>query len=145
MTAVTWMTPALDVLVLTLLGGLLWRLRRDPAVAWQAHEVRLRELFERLRVLAAQSEGVARDLDGALGTHEERLRALLRDAAAVRPASDDHGRTSTSDHLVARVQRFAANAMPIEEIARRVDMPTAEVRVLIGLRRERASRARDQA
>jgi hypothetical protein len=34
---------------------------------------------------------------------------------------------------VARVRRLAAEALPLEEIARRVDMPTAEVRVLVGL------------
>lgn len=129
----TWIMPALDASAITLLGALLWRLRRDPAAAWHAHEARLRELFESLRVLAAQSEGVARDLDGALGAHERRLRALLTDATEavhriVEPARDD---------VVARVRSLAAAATPIEEIARRVDMPIAEVRVLVGIHAER--------
>jgi hypothetical protein len=129
-----WMMPALDCIAIAMLGAVLWRLRRDPAADWDAREQRLGEVFERLRVLAAQSEGIARDLDGTLDAHQERLRALLdeataavgRVAAATTPARDE-------DAAIERVRRLASAAMPIEEIARRVDMPAAEVRVLVGL------------
>ncbi len=130
----TWMMPALDAIAIAMLGAVLWRLRRDPVAAWDGREQRLGEVFERLRVLVAQSEGIARDLDGTLGVHQERLRALLdeatatvgRAAAAMTPARDE-------DTAIERVRRLASAAMPIEEIARRVDMPAAEIRVLVGL------------
>jgi hypothetical protein len=146
----------LDAVAITLLAALLWRLRRDPTAAWQAHEERLRQLFESLRLLAAQSEGVARDLDGALGAHEERLRTLLADArrsaapaaraaevvtrpaeTASAPPTRDADVPSARDDLLARVWELASAATPIDEIARRVDMPAAEVRVLVGLGPER--------
>ncbi|MBI3768950.1 MAG: hypothetical protein HY271_10715 [Deltaproteobacteria bacterium] len=130
----TWITPALDMLAIVMLGAVLWHLRRDPAATWDAREQRLGEIFERLRVLVAQSEGIARDLDGTLGTHQQRLRALLDEATAavgrvVAPAAS----ACADDAVIERVRTLAEAAMPIEEIARRVEMPAAEVRVLVGL------------
>src|SRR5512140_2690173 len=112
-----WMMAALDALAIVMLGALLWRLRRDPEAAWDARERRLVDVFERLRVLVAQSEGVARDLDAALGAHQQRLHALLADATAAAhaaaPAPPDAGVS------VARARRLAASGTPIDEIARR--------------------------
>lgn len=153
-----WVMPALDAVVIALLAAVLWRLRRDPAAAWDAREHRLADAFERLRMLAAQSEGVARDLDGALDAHQQRLRVLLDEAtktvgrvvAAADPRRDegpvyDDEPERDERAAIARVRRLAATAMTIEEIARRVDMPPAEVRVLVGLHGERAAAARAAA
>ncbi|HEY2388648.1 MAG TPA: hypothetical protein VGK30_16955 [Candidatus Binatia bacterium] len=138
----SWLTPVLDVAVMGMVAVLLWRLRRDPLATWQAHEQRLQSLLESFRLLAAQSEGVARDLDGALGQREERLRTLAAETAASTRAAQasapaatraDAARGPAHADVVARVRRLAAEALPLEEIARRVDMPTAEVRVLVGL------------
>jgi hypothetical protein len=133
----TWIMPALDTLAIVLLGAVLWRLRRDP-LAWDAREQRLGEIFARVRMLVAQSEGIARDLDGSLAGHQQRLRALLDEAttAVGRVAAT---RTPPYDEqaVIARVRSLAAAATPIEEIARRVEMPAAEVRVLVGLHAER--------
>jgi hypothetical protein len=131
----TWITPALDVLAIVMLGAVLWSLRRDPAATWDAREQRLGEIFEHLRVLVAQSEGIARDLDGALDTHQQSLRALLDEATAAvgrvgAPAAPACVEDAT---VIERVRALAQAAMPIEEIARRVEMPAAEVRVLVGL------------
>jgi len=136
-----WMTPLLDAAVLVMVAALLWRLRHDPVATWRAHEARLKELLESFRLLAAQSEGAARELDGALGQREERLRTLAaataastRETRATAPAKrPESARDAERADVVARVRRLAAEALPLEEIARRVDMPTAEVRVLVGL------------
>jgi hypothetical protein len=139
----TWIMPALDALAITLLAAVLWRLRRDPAAAWDAREQRLGALFEHLRVLAAQSEGVARDLDAALARRQEQLQALLEHAAAAVEHATAPTETRDGDAVMERVRSLAAAAMPIEEIARRVEMPAAEVRVLVGLHAARpAARAR---
>jgi len=138
-----WLTPLLDVAVMAMVAALLWRLRRDPIATWEARERRLQELFDGLKLLAAQSEGAARDLDGALGQREERLRTLAAETAASTRAAkvsapapakrSDAARGAAHADVIARVRRLAAEALPLEEIARRVDMPTAEVRVLVGL------------
>ena len=65
-TVVTWMGPGLDAAVLLLLAVLVWRLGRDPGAAWAEREARLRTIFDDLRALVAQSEGLARDLDERL-------------------------------------------------------------------------------
>jgi 3-oxoacyl-ACP reductase-like protein len=146
----TWIMPAADAIVVAMLAAVLWRLRRDPHAGWEERERRLEAIFARLRVLVAQSEGVARDLDGALGAHQRRLRALLDESRTAveqvaTAAADD---AAIDGDVIARVRSLAAAAMPVEEIARRVDMPAAEVRVLVGLRddrrvgRGRASRSR---
>jgi len=129
MTASTWMMAIVDAIAIAMLGAVLWRLRRDPEAGWDAREHRLGEIFDRIRVLIAQSEGIARDLDASLAAHATRLRALLDEA---RRATDD-APAAGGDDVVARVRRLAAAAVPIDEIARRVDMPAAEVRVLVAL------------
>jgi hypothetical protein len=137
----TVMIPALDAVVLIMVGALLWRLRRDPLATWQAQEQRLQEIFESLRLLAAQSEGAARELDGALSAREQRLRVLAAETtAATRSAANASREGDQRDEayadVVARVRRLAAAALPPDEIARRVEMPAAEVRVLVGLHAE---------
>jgi len=111
----TWIMPALDVIVIAMLAAVLWRLRRDPSAeqqaAWQERERRLEEIFERLRLLVAQSEGVARDLDGALGGHEERLRALLGESAP---------KTRATAAMDARPERRGAAAAAEGRAERRV-------------------------
>jgi len=81
----TWIMPALDAVVIVTLAAVSWRLRRDPHAQadWEERERRLQEIFERLHVLVAQSEGVARDLDGALDAPERCLRALVDESKAV--------------------------------------------------------------
>jgi hypothetical protein len=155
-----WVAPALDVAVVALLAAVLWQLRRDPTAAFDARERRLGEILEELRVLVAQSDGVARELDGALASREQALRALVAEmtaaraapvapprAAAARPADaftpGRHGTAAAEPPAVAatdahadvvrRVRQLAATALPVEEIARRLAMPAAEVRVLVGL------------
>jgi hypothetical protein len=144
----TWFAPALDALVIVLLAAVLWHLRRDPTAAWTVRERRLGEIFDQLRVLVAQSEGVARELDGALAARQDALQELVADMiaarttaapapgardAAARSADSAAAAAADSDDLVRRIQQLAATALPIEEIARRVEMPAAEVRVLVGL------------
>lgn len=136
-----WLTPALDGAVLVMMGFLWWRLRHDPLAIWHAHEQRLQEQVESFRLLAAQSEGVARELDATLGVREQRLRDLAHETmaaargAGARTASsrEPERREAVHGDVVERVRRMAAAALPLEEIARRVEMPAAEVRVLVGL------------
>jgi len=150
--------PALDAAVLALLGIVLWRLGHDPAARWQRHEERLRELFAGLQRFVAEADESARDLDARLERHGERLAGLVaaaervsatsrsacgpgaRDATARSDAAkaatdEDDGSAAVleGDELARRVQQLAAMATPAEEIARRLGMPPAEVRLLVGL------------
>src|SRR5205085_3804749 len=110
----TWIMPALDAVVVAMLASVVWRLRGDPHAEWDARERRLQEIFERLRVLVAQSEGVARDLDAALGAHHQRWRALVDESRAAAehapPAAATNERALDGD-VVARVRSLAAAAM----------------------------------
>jgi hypothetical protein len=133
----TWIMSALDALAVVMLGAVLWRLRRDPQAGWEERERRLGEIFQGLRVLVAQSEGIARDLDGALAAHQQRLQGVLEEATAAVARAVPAAAARDEDTTLARVRSLAAAAMPIEDIARRVDMPAAEVRVLVGLHGDR--------
>jgi hypothetical protein len=142
-------------------------LGRDPGAAWGEREARLQAIFDDLRALVAQSEGLARDLDGKLAGRESALRALLAEAhtalepvAMPRPArvevrgdapSPATSETATSavapaavDPAVsaARIEALADDGVAVEEIARRVGVATAEVRLVIGLKAARAARRR---
>jgi len=76
-----------------------------------------------------------------LAAREQRLRTLAAETAAA-----THGSASASREgdqrdeayadMVARVRRLAAAGLPLDEIAQRVEMPAAEVRVLVGLHAE---------
>jgi len=162
----TWVGPCLDVAVVGLLAAVLWRLGRDPVAAWGEREARLQTIFEELRGLVAQSEGLARDLDEKLAERERRLRALLGEAeqtliaktdasvagrtyppVATRgeraDARDESSSAAADPALIAsRIEALAATGTAVEEIARRVGVATAEVRLVIGLKAARAARQR---
>jgi hypothetical protein len=125
----TWLAATLDLVLLALLVLLVWRQGADPTAAWRAREERLQEIFTGLRALVAQAEGLARELDGKLAGHAERLRTLVT-AAEPRPASAP---AAPAHDVAARVQELAARALPVEDIARRLALPVADVRVLVGL------------
>ncbi len=170
----TWVGPVLDVAAVVLLTLVLWRLGRDPGAAWGEREARLRAIFDDLRALVAQSEGLARDLDAKLAARENRLATLLADAeraldggdrrpdptAAARVGGVELGRsvgasaTAPATAAVeppseanpaltaARIEALADAGMPVEEIARRVGVAPAEVRLVIGLKAARIARQR---
>lgn len=179
-TVMTWAGPTLDVLVVALLAALLWRLGREPGAAWGEREARLRAIFDDLRTLVAQSEGLARDFDHTLAGREERLRALLAEAqttvdtrgagagvtptarpgrsprgavrdgaAGIGPAPARHGsaRTDMSEPagVAAQIAALAAAGSSVDEIARRLGIATAEVRLVVGLQTARAARRRAEA
>jgi hypothetical protein len=166
-TMMIWVGPVLDVLAVALLTAVVWRLGRDP----EAREARLQAIFDDLRTLVAQSEGLARDLDGKLAAREERLQALLSEARAVTsaartvaaapavaarsvaPASrtasarDDALRAGELEPAAtaARIEALADAGTAIDEIARRLGVAAAEVRLVIGLKAARAARRRAAA
>ena len=148
-----WMAPGLDLVSVALLAAVLWRLGRDPGAAWGEREARLQAIFDELRALVAQSGGLARDLDAKLAQREERLQALLRTAeTAARPAP----RTAVPDASAAaadvrdddpatvarRIEALADAGTAVEEIARRLGVAPAEVRLVIGLKSARVARQR---
>jgi hypothetical protein len=134
-----WIAPALDTVLIALLALVLWRLGRDPSASWRTREQRLGEISADLRALVAQAEGLAGDLDGKLAAHHERLRAMM--VAAETTARRAVEETEPENDIVERVRTLAATAMPVEEIARRLGVPVAEVRVLVGLRAARRASA----
>jgi hypothetical protein len=171
-TMMMWVGPTLDVLAVALLTAVLWRLGGDPGAAWGERETRLRAIFDDLRTLVAQSEGLARDLDGKLAAREERLQALLSEARAVTsgssagaaaapavaarseaPASrtasarDDSLRAGEREPVAtaARIEALADAGTAVDEIARRLGVAVAEVRLVIGLKAARAARRRAMA
>jgi hypothetical protein len=140
----TFAPPLLDAAVIVLLAAVLVRLRRDPSEAWAGYEARLRELQENLRLLVAQAEGEAHELDRRLAAHAERLRHVSEAAPpppAAAPAAQRAAGTSLPDH----VRRLVAAGLPIGEIARRLSMPVAEARILAGLSVGGATHARQTA
>lgn len=156
-----WVGPALDVMAVALLAAVLWRLGREPGAAWSEREARLQAIFDDLRTLVAQSEGLARDLDGKLAGREERLRALLAEAQATvggrveqshgpaeRPtrievrADDEPARPTDITETARQIESLAEAGTGVEEIARRVGVAAAEVRLVIGLKAARAARRR---
>ena len=159
-TVLTWVGPGLDLLAVALLGAVLWRLGSDPAAAWGAREERLRAIFGELRGLVAQSEGLARELDAKLATREERLRALLAELASALPAARARGGEHADVDaeaprareaggnpaaIAARIEALAAGGVAVEDIARRVGVAAAEVRLVIGLKAARLAHQRSAA
>jgi len=148
-----WLAPGLDLVSVALLATVLWRLGRDPAAGWSEREARLQTIFDELRTLVAQSEGLARDLDAKLAQREERLQTLLRTAeATARPAPprDDRGAARDASDardddpavVARRIEALADAGTGVEEIARRLGVAPAEVRLVIGLKSARAARQR---
>jgi hypothetical protein len=185
----TWVGPVLDVAAVVLLALVLWRLGRDPGTAWAEREARLRTIFDELRALVAQSEGLARDLDAKLAARESRLATLLgaaeralsdrdvtasmpigaasvaRAGAANAPSAGPANAWSTGPAIppstapatsastalppeadpaatAQRIEVLADAGIAIEEIARRVGVAPAEVRLVIGLKAARIARQR---
>lgn len=155
----TWMGPALDVAAVMLLGAVLWRLGRDPGAGWDEREARLQTIFDDLRALVAQSEGLAHELDGKLAGREERLRTLLTEAKAATEAAAPPARRTkveTRDEaptpaaldpvaMAARIETLADGGSSADEIARQLGVAAAEVRLVIGLKAARAARRRAAA
>jgi hypothetical protein len=136
-----WASAALDATIIALMFGLMRRFAASSQVDWEERESKLREIFDGLRVLVAQAEGQARDLDSSLGQHAERLSALLREAEGVVAPRGRRANAPTAAAqrpLADRVRQLAASETPVEEIARRLSLPIADVRVLLGLRGQRA-------
>ncbi len=154
---------AVDVFLIGLLGALLHRLSRDPTKVWAERERRVAEIHDSLRLLVSQADGQARVLDAQLGAHTERLRDLMRkgsvdhaaipptptpatvrepqpEACAMRPAAEPE-RANVS--LRVQVAGLARSGCDVEEISRRLDVPLADVRVLVAL--EQSARARGHA
>ncbi len=138
--AMAWLRPMADVTLIVLVGLVLRRLGRDPTAPWQAREAALRTVFDDLRALVAQAEGLARDLDDKLADRATELRALLDESAAearrrraARRVEQEPAAAGETTDLAARVARLARAALPVEEIARRLDVSAAEVRLLIGI------------
>jgi len=163
-TMMMWVGPTFDVLAVALLTAVLWRLGRDPGAAWGEREARLQAIFDDLRTLVSQSEGLARDLDGKLAVREERLQGLLSEARAVTSGASAAARSeapasrtaSARDDALgagelepaataARIEALADAGTAVDEIARRLGVAAAEVRLVIGLKAARAARRRAAA
>lgn len=158
-TGMTWVGPTLDVLAVVLLAAVLWRLGRDPGAAWGEREARLQTIFDDLRTLVAQSEGLARDLDGKLAGREERLQALLAEAQAVTSgwSAAEEATAGSSPRIevradalepaamASRIEALADAGTAVGEIVRRLGVAAAEVRLVIGLKAARAARRRATA
>lgn len=179
--ALSWAGPTLDLAALALCAAVLWRLGRDPGAGWAEREARLQAIFDDLRGLVAQSEGLARDLDEKLAGRETRLRALLGEAQSalaeggVEPGSARRAQRSEervpapqakpavapaanaaaagtrpapataaadAEEIAERIEELADGGTAVEEIARRVGVAPAEVRLVIGLKAARAARRR---
>ena len=174
-TVMTGVGPTLDIMAIVLLAAVLWRLGRDPGAPWSEREARLQTIFDDLRTLVAQSEGLARDLDGKLAGREERLQALLAEAQAVTsgqgaaeeaipgrpPRLDLHAEASRASagsvvtgvgasalepaEMASRIEALADAGTAVGEIARRLGVAIAEVRLVIGLKAVRMARRRATA
>jgi hypothetical protein len=146
---IAWLGPALNAAGIILLAVVLRQLGRDPAAAWREREARLGALLEELRGLAAEAERRARELDGTLAAHAGRLRALLERAGTAAVPGAPAGSGARSEEAIGApesaaaswdaVHRLAASGTPVEEIAGRLGMPAAEVRLLAGLGAARAA------
>lgn len=135
-----------DVMLIGLVGALLHRLAKDPTKKWQAREQQVASLHDSLRLLVTQAEGQARTLDGDLSAHAERLRGLLERAERVErlhgAEAADAAPTSARTPLRARVASLSRSGLDLDEIAAEMNMPLAEVRLLVGLDRSSRERTR---
>jgi hypothetical protein len=121
---IPWLGGALDAAVAVLLACILYRLGRDPERAWREREERLAAIVGDLRLLVAQGEGQARDLDEKLAERGEHIERLLRRAADVEddaPASRAESRRGAGARAAAgRPAPPAAASVPAAAaIARR--------------------------
>jgi hypothetical protein len=138
MDAITaWMAPALDAAIVALLGFLVWRLGADPTRAWRDAEERLRAILGELQGLVGEAEQTARDLDHGLAARAARLETLLAEAPAAARSGPARGAA-----LEAEVAALAAEGLAAEDVARRLDVGVAEVRLMLGVQAVRAAAAR---
>lgn len=143
---------AVDVVLVLLLAGLLYRLSSDPTEIWREREARLTTIHDSLRLIVTQAEGQARALDGELAQHEERLLELLQRASRVEPRSPRRPAAPTMPRatvgrepgkpLRAQVAGLVQSGLDVEQIAQQLDMPLADVRVLAALSQANRERAR---
>ncbi len=133
-TFTAWSGLAVDGGLVLLLIAVLVELRRRARPEVAALEARLREAHDALRLLVAQAEGQARELDERLAALAPRLE---QDAAPPRgrARATEKARTParSGPPLVDRVARLAAAQTPVDEIARTLGVSLAEARVLAGL------------
>jgi hypothetical protein len=155
----TLVRALLDVGLAALVGLLAWRLRRDSEpqdnAAWDERERRLRAVHESLHRLVERAQEDARVLDARLAAQVAHVESSLRSAEAVieairaprvaraggaaaeaaaeaappAPARPAAGATGVAE----RVSALADEDLSAEEIARRVDLPIADVRFLLAL------------
>jgi len=123
----------LDVAVIGVLGMALWRFGWDPSAAWQEREQRLKQAVHGLQTLVAEAAEQAQVIDAQLAGRLEELRGQLRMEQPKQPEQASRPVESGTGPLRRQINDLAASETPIEEIARRVDMPVAEVRLLVGL------------
>jgi len=134
----------------------------DPTALWREREASLREIFAGLQALVAEADGQARALDERLAAHAAGLRELFDGEAAARDASDrenvapaprdeparsedaararadeaeqaEEAEEAASRVLGARIAELAEVGTPVQEIARALGVPVAEVRLLMAL------------
>jgi hypothetical protein len=147
----------LDLGLAGLVGLLLWRMGRGPeeaTEAWRERERSLREIYEALRRLVSQAHEDARMLDARLAAQVAHAESTLRSAEAVIEAIRTPRVIRATEPAVVRdeaplarakaaapvegvadrVRALADEDMTADEIARRVDLPIADVRFLLALR-----------
>jgi len=134
----------------------------DPTELWREREASLREIFAGLQALVAEADGQARSLDERLAAHAAELRELFEGEAAAREAREredvaptphdepasaadaararadeaeraEEAEEAASRVLGARIAELAEVGTPVQEIARTLGIPVAEVRLLMAL------------
>jgi hypothetical protein len=131
-TITTWLAPGFDAALVVLLGLVVWRLGADPTRAWRECEERLHAILGELQGLVGEAERTAQELDRGLAARAARLEALLADPPAARRPEGREREVAT----------LAAEGLAAEDIARRLDLGVAEVRLMLGVQAVRAAAAR---
>lgn len=152
----------LDLGLAGLVALLLWRQARAPedgTEAWRERERSLRDIYEALHRLVAQAQEDARMLDARLAAQVAHAESTLRSAEAVieairtprvirsaepvvlREEVRTPSRTDAPEPqgVAERVRALAEEDVSAEEIARRMELPIADVRFLLALRARGAS------
>lgn len=158
--AMMWTGPAVGGMLIALLGIALWSLARDPLRMSGAHDEGPLDLCRRAGALGARGEGRVQRGTGDSGCTEEVTAPLAMgrfpvgsvplgpvDAARAEGATGKAGaKREELEHggadMTREVQRLVALAIPHEEIACRLGIAAAEVRLLIGMQAARGSRHR---
>jgi hypothetical protein len=88
-------STAIDCAAVAALGWIVWRAGVEREASLGVQRATLETLRADLAELVADAEGRARELDTALGSREDRLRALLVEVAEVEAAHPEHERGAT--------------------------------------------------